>query len=116
MPRSRSSRTRLTESTLSGLSQYLVTNCVPEVEAIAAIRAESTDVQLLSRVAGHQAASGIRDPRMAPRYDAAAALLVKVGGTDADAGRAERDAVLERSSHWPPSAPTLHQPGRFGEP
>ena len=88
-----------------------MTNDGPEAEAIAAIRAESTDVQLLSRVAGHQSASGIRDPRMAPRHDAAAALLVKAGGTDADAGRAERDAVLGRASHRPPSAPTIHKPG-----
>lgn len=114
MPRTRSSKDRITEAALAGLSQRLVIEQVPEAEAVAKIHEHSTDTQLLSRVAGHQAAAAIADPYMASRFNAAAALLVKAGGTDAEAGRAERDAVHERISHGPPSAPTLHRPGGVG--
>jgi hypothetical protein len=104
MPVERSRTDRLTEAALSGLTQYLVTNKVPEADAIAQIRAESTDPQLLSRVAGHQTARAINDPTMAARFNAAAELLVKAGGTDREAGLAERDAVLRRAAQAPPDA------------
>lgn len=113
MPRSPSSRNRITEAALSGLTVRLVTEQTPLEDAIAQIHAESTDPLLLSRVAGHQLARADTDERMAPRYRAAAELLVAAGGTDREAGLEARERALRLGGQRPPDA-WRPQPPRHG--
>lgn len=104
MPRARSTRDPLTEAALSGLTVRLVTQKTPLEEAIAQIHTESTDPLLLSRVAGHQLARADTDERMAPRYRAAAELLVAAGGTAREAGIEARERSLRLAGQRPPDA------------